>query len=794
MRKDNKTPITFNKLLKTAVQKATGENIEGATPVRRRHPGVMSVNMSNMMPDTVRSIRTAQMAGNTNITAPNFYNPFTTPSAFQIPNNRKEVYLWAQWWFDNEPKVAAAIEFYSDFPVSGFKLECANGYVKDYFEELVKKLNFRKWLPLISQEYHLRGDSFILASIDCEHCKGLNVDDKGNECTHDGATWGSITVLNPDTVESTGYFLDKEPRYYIQPDDAMVKVVSERKPKEIFDDIPEFIRKQIMSKQPIWLESFAIHHLKRGSSPWQPYGTSMVRRLFPTLAYKDKLRQAQWLVAERHIIPIKIVKIGSDERPASDEDIAAVQEELTAVANDPLLTLVTHHNFNFEYYGAAGKVLQLTNEYDIINQEIIDGFMLNKAILNGEGPSYSNAQVGLLVMAQKLEKFRGELSHWIEEKIFKPVAEWNGFTVEGKRGQEEVIYPTIKWDDLKLRDNTSKLQTMQAINQAGSLSTQTLLEELDVDYDQEVERLRFEQSANMISTPDANITGGGMGGGYGGGGAGGGGGMPDLGGMGGDAAGGATPEMGGEAGMGGDMGGMAPPAGPAPMASTQGSEKLYKFAVNIMNELYDSKYNPRKEALNQRTASKLIKSAAHQNFLESLALVSGRGAFGKLPEEPPMFSETIMDYPSDGGLLCLPMNNYARSEWKAMRIAAKKQEERIPKMLFSTLEQKLYNTINLANIPYAFYAQYQAGPSQQYQLDAAFPALKLGIEADSKTFHSSPEKIAQDRQRDVNLATQGWTILRFTEEEIEEQQQEILNVIYSVIRKLVPAGGASSTI
>ena len=80
---------------------------------------------------------------------------------------------------------------------------------------------------------------------------------------------------------------------------------------------------------------------------------------------------------------------------------------------------------------------------------------------------------------------------------------------------------------------------------------------------------------------------------------------------------------------------------------------------------------------------------------------------------------------------------------------------------------ELYNTINLANIPYPFYAQYQAGPSLQYQLDAAFPGLKLGIEADSKTFHSSPVKIQQDKQRDINLATQGWTILRFTEEEIE---------------------------
>ena len=71
------------------------------------------------------------------------------------------------------------------------------------------------------------------------------------------------------------------------------------------------------------------------------------------LPYKDKLRQAQWLVAERHIIPIKIVKVGDKDRPASAEDLQAVQDELTNIAQDPLLTLVTHHAFDFDFVGAC---------------------------------------------------------------------------------------------------------------------------------------------------------------------------------------------------------------------------------------------------------------------------------------------------------------------------------------------------------------------------------------------------------------------------------------------------------
>ena len=93
--------------------------------------------------DSTVTRRMGQFSGggqNTTIGAPSFYAPWLTASSWQIPNNRKEIYLWAQWWVDNEPKVAAGIEFYTDFPLSGFVLECPNAYVKDFFDKLNKKL------------------------------------------------------------------------------------------------------------------------------------------------------------------------------------------------------------------------------------------------------------------------------------------------------------------------------------------------------------------------------------------------------------------------------------------------------------------------------------------------------------------------------------------------------------------------------------------------------------------------------------------------------------------------------
>jgi len=111
-------------------------------------------------------------------------------------------------------------------------------------------------------------------------------------------------------------------------------------------------------------------------------------------------------------------------------DIAAVQEQLAQTANDPNLTFVTHHAFELQWEGASGKVLTLSNEFDFINQEILDGMMINNALLNGEGPTYNNDAIGIESMIERLETFRREIAQWIEQYIYLPEAIRQGFVDE----------------------------------------------------------------------------------------------------------------------------------------------------------------------------------------------------------------------------------------------------------------------------------------------------------------------------------------------------------------------------
>jgi very-short-patch-repair endonuclease len=392
-------------------------------------------------------------------------------------------------------------------------------------------------------------------------------------------------------------------------------------------------------------------------------------------------------------------------------------------------------------------------------------------------------------MAQRLETFRREVAHWIEMNIFLPVAKWNGFVIEGERGQEEIIYPRIKFDDLQLRDDTGKLQMLVTANQNGVISNVSLIEAFGLDSDQEIERLRYEQGANFMSdqsfgTPNISLSfqsGGVTGQGFGAGDMGGAPPAPDLG-VGG--APGAAPTD-----AAAPPAGAPPAAAPAPTASSMLTS--YRLASEIVNSIYQDRLDLLNKSDKVRTASKKIKSSAHEGFLMSLRPVTGRASLGPLADEyDGLFG--VIDTPFVGGSLSYPLNNYAINELQSYsssqndsvkKVVAKKLENINQPKMFTSLEKKLYGLLMSLNMPFPLYAQYSAGPTFDYQLDAAIPNLKIGLEADGEIWHNNPDKIAKDKRRDSELAVNGWVIVRFTDKELQDHPQDCLNVLINAIKK-----------
>jgi very-short-patch-repair endonuclease len=294
-----------------------------------------------------------------------------------------------RFYYTNEPKVAAGIDFYAQFCMNGFKLECSDKKTLKFYEKVVKDLQLNHWCKHISHEYYMLGDVFPFTSISCPHCGGKSIKPDGSHCNHPGGTIGRIVLMNPDWIEVEKNVLASEPVFTLVPDEELKMIVSRKQPRQIYDRLPKDFINMIASGQPIILSNKCISHIKHTDSSYGKYGSSILRRLFTVLAYKTKLMTANWIIAERLILPVRVIKIGDKDRPAGPEDIADVSNQISAVVNDPNLTIVTHHAFDYEYYGATGKIHNITAEIEQIGKEILDGLMLNQALLNGEASCHS---------------------------------------------------------------------------------------------------------------------------------------------------------------------------------------------------------------------------------------------------------------------------------------------------------------------------------------------------------------------------------------------------------------------
>lgn len=421
-----------------------------------------------------------KMASGLSIAPPSYYNPLYTPTSLQLPRDRKQINVWVRHFAETEAIPAAVIDLYASLPITGYKIDCPNPVYRKYAEDMCKRLKLRQRLQDIALEYWKIGDVFIMGELDEQK-----------------ADWKRIVVVNPDQIEVKTNMLITEPYYEMIPDDNLKRIVYDQEPKQHYIELmtyaPDVIR-AVRAGKNIPIDSAHITHLKHTPTPYGTYGVPLMKRVFKTLMYKEMIRRAQFTIAERYVMPLKIFKIGTVDELPEQSQIDDMQEQLTALLNDPTLILVTHQRFNADWQGIAGKTLQLNGEYDFIEREIISGLGVSRAFLDGQGPTYSNASIGGNAFLQKLENFRLTLKEYIEEKIFKPIAELNGWYDKDPDTDEEfLVVPEFTWDALRLQDEASRQQTLLQLRQMSLISAKTMLEALHIDFETEALNIRAER-------------------------------------------------------------------------------------------------------------------------------------------------------------------------------------------------------------------------------------------------------------------------------------------------------------
>ena len=104
----------------------------------------------------------------------------------------------------------------------------------------------------------------------------------------------------------------------------------------------------------------------------------------------------------------------------------------------------------------------------------------------------------------------------------------------------------------------------------------------------------------------------------------------------------------------------------------------------------------------------------------------------------------------------------------------------------SPLEERFFELMTQHNIPIERQWHIKTDDAQHYFLDFAIFCKQrpINVECDGDEYHDKAEQVHYDKQRNNELESKGWTVLRYTTDDILKKPKMMLNNLYKTINKL----------
>jgi hypothetical protein len=482
-----------------------------------------------------------------------FYSPQLSTDFLELPQSEREKRELFRFWYHTHPIVGAAIDFHTDVPMSKLRLSLPKGkdpkrnkQILHFYKNMCSKIQLFQTLYDATHEYWLNGNVYMfcedhdLTNEIPEDLLSVEEEEEVGEIDYVGRVqkksvkkrtlmpetvrsqnirkyvsekyqgWQRIQILPPEQIKLEVFQYTNKVRMELIPsekDRLLVLKAQENTDIEtnrIADDIPDQIRENLLSGQPIplntspyddFLCSSFCYHLAHKKAAYDDRGISLLERILRTLVFQDKLRQAQTSIASRAMTPKRIVWADKMSEPDTD----SLRDQIDQAIIDPDFTVVTNFEVHWDEIGSRDRLLDLGTEYETTNKMLYIGLRITESMLTGES-TYSGEKIHLDVMNTMYLLYRERMSEFVEEWLFKPVAEKKGYWEEDEYGNRNLLYPKLQFTRLALRDNSELQDYMFNLYQKGSLPISFILDLLNIDSDDALETLKRDMFTPNDST------------------------------------------------------------------------------------------------------------------------------------------------------------------------------------------------------------------------------------------------------------------------------------------------------
>lgn len=390
------------------------------------------------------------------------HNPFLQATNLDIPSDLKIRHQYMRYFVKTNALVGAAIELHSEFPLSGFHIEHEDPAVQEFLDDMIEETDLVDHVFSAALEYWTVGEFFTFGFFD---------DTQAPSC------WTGFLLLDPDKllVQTSPWVRGPKKEHTSLVLDNLTQKIIEQGPNhpltgEVYRELPLDIIAAGRSRRPLALSPLQVSHVKRGS-PFAIRGESIIERVFPLLMYRDKLRSAQYTIADRHITPTELWKIGEAGDPADNEELEAFRQILASTYNDVNRSIIYHHAVSLQIEGASGKIMPIWQEMEGIDNEILAGLLLNKGLIMSDPSSFASDVVRYDILVNRYLMFRKRIEKWLLRSIFAPILKIHEMYVPefkvkslqyrqmAKKGRP-LAFPTIKWEKQNLKDDGARVQLL----------------------------------------------------------------------------------------------------------------------------------------------------------------------------------------------------------------------------------------------------------------------------------------------------------------------------------------------
>jgi hypothetical protein len=264
--------------------------------------------------------------------------------------------------------------------------------------------------------------------------------------------------------------------------------------KELLRTNPAYVRAVVAGQRLFPIEERALY---ADLVSYSDYPLPFLQNALRAMQHKEYLKLMDQTIVSRSIELLRQIKVGSDQFPATQDDIEATQRAITdaATSGDRVFNLFTNHTVEIKWVLPPLDALLNEAKYAEPNADVFLALGFPRILTVGESlrSNSSDSRIATLGPTATLAELRERIIQWIEW-LYEDLATRNNFSE----------WPQPYFSPIQFQDMTTLTQFAIQAQQVGAISKDTIAQLYNTTYEEEQVKIKTEVQNEPTTQPPPN--------------------------------------------------------------------------------------------------------------------------------------------------------------------------------------------------------------------------------------------------------------------------------------------------